>query len=81
MRMTLDKLKLHDVREILHRWGYVVLEDQGPGLPVTNGGNPKREVCHQYPDLDRLKQFMFIYRETELDKLYAVHEAMTDNKT
>lgn len=69
MRMTMDKLQLHDVQEILHRWGYIVIERDNGQLHVTNGGTPKREVAHTYQDLDHLKRFMFAYRETDLDKV------------
>lgn len=63
---------LTDAREWIHRWGYIIVEHAGK-LRVTNNGGPKREVTHDYNDLDHLKKWIWLYKDKEVDDLHENH--------
>lgn len=64
--MRIDQVKtLTDAREFVGRDGFVIIErphDEVAKLAVTNNGGLKRNVYHEYTDLEHLKRFLFVYR-------------------
>ena len=59
--MRLDEIKtVQGAQEWAAAWGYVILERQDD-LVITNNGGPKREVYHEYKDLEHLKRWLHTY--------------------